>query len=299
MLSILIPVYNYEISHLLKALYKQANETTVEIEFVVVDDASDIYFLEKNAWIKQLESVQYITASENMGRSKIRNYLASLATFDYLLFMDCDSMPVDEQYLQNYLQNLDPKVLLYGGRVYQAEPPKNTTDYFHWYYGRHREVQSAGVRQENPYDSFMSNNFLIPKAIFLQIQFEEELKQYGHEDTLFGLELKKQKVKIQHLDNPLIHVGLDPVEAFLAKTIKGVENLYQLEQKYDLGNRIKLLRAFRLLKQYRMLWFVQMIYTLLSKRIRHNLLGKNPKLRAFDLFKLYYLIKIHKQGLKS
>lgn len=299
MLSILIPVYNYDISNLVRALHQQAINTQIEFEFIVVDDASSSHFQEKNAWIEKLEFVQYIIAAQNMGRSKIRNYLASLAKFDYLIFMDCDSMPVDTHYIQNYIDQLDPKTLLYGGRVYLPKPPNDAQYYFHWFYGSQREVQAAANRQAKPYDSFMSNNFLIPKSIFRQIQFDEQLKQYGHEDTLFGLELKKQVIQISHLDNPLSHIGLDAVDAFLSKTVKGIENLYRLEQTYDLGNSIKLLRAFRLLKRYRMLWSVQIMYKLLGKWILKNLKGNQPNLRAFDLFKLYHLIKIHKQSLQS
>ncbi|MBK9012976.1 MAG: hypothetical protein IPM82_02230 [Saprospiraceae bacterium] len=64
----------------------------------------------------------------------------------------------------------------------------------------------------------MTNNFLIPRQLFLEIQFDETLRQYGHEDTLFGMELARRQVPIVHIDNPLEHIGLEPVDVFLRKT---------------------------------------------------------------------------------
>ena len=81
--------------------------------------------------------------------------------------------------------------------------------YFHWKYGSLREQSSVEQRNLKPYHSFMTNNFLIPKSIFLAIRFEEALTQYGHEDTLFGMELQRRGVPIVHLANPLRHGGLE------------------------------------------------------------------------------------------
>ena len=49
-------------------------------------------------------------------------------------------------------------------------------------------------------------NLLAPKDIFQKIAFNEKLNGYGHEDTLFGVELKKEGVTMAHIDNPIIHL---------------------------------------------------------------------------------------------
>lgn len=295
MLSILIPVYNYDINPLVNELNRQAVASQILFEILVVDDASDSKYQQLNQGIGELSTVQYRTLEKNIGRSRIRNSLAELAKYSYLLFMDCDSMPINEQYIQNYITRLAPDTLLYGGRVYESDAPKDRKYYFHWYYGTRREATEAKTRRTRPYDSFMTNNFLIPKRIFQTIRFEEQLTQYGHEDTLFGLELKKRGIEIQHLDNPLIHIGLDSTKAFLNKTIKGVENLHYLDQRYELGDAIKLLNSFKKLRRLRLLWLIKLIYQLSEEQIRKTCYSQKPKLKAFDLFKLYHLIRVNQQ----
>ena len=156
--------------------------------------------------------------SSNQGRSRIRNLLADAAKGQYLLFLDCDSKVVKADYLATYVSALHPDTLLYGGRCYLPTPPADQRYYLHWYYGIHREQQSAEQRQKQPYHSFMTNNFLIPTKQFMAIRFDESLKQYGHEDTLFGMELKNRQVPIVHMDNPLEHTGIEVAEIFLDKT---------------------------------------------------------------------------------
>ena len=169
--------------------------------------------------------------------------------------MDCDVMPVSDDYVKNYVKHLHPDKLLYGGRVYKPTPPKEANLYFHWHYGSQREQSTAQERQKHIYRSFMTNNFLVPKAIFEQIQFDETLKQYGHEDTLFGWELQERKIPILHLDNPLDHIGLEDVDKFINKTRKGIENLYIISQKYPIRD-IRLLEYFYKVKRWKIAWAV-------------------------------------------
>ena len=50
------------------------------------------------------------------------------------------------------------------------------------------------------------------------------VKGYGHEDTLFAMELKRHGFAVTHIDNPLEHIGIEPVEEFLRKSANGVTN---------------------------------------------------------------------------
>ncbi|MCP4442323.1 MAG: glycosyltransferase family 2 protein [Aureispira sp.] len=290
MLSILIPVYNFDVQPLVQKLHQQASLLSIAFEIVCVDDGSQLHFKQENRKLEALTNIRYIEAEENMGRSKIRNYLSQVASYEYLLYMDCDSMPVDDQYIQNYVENLAPNQLLYGGRVYAPQAPQVQNLYFHWYYGGQREVTASEERQELPYKSFMTNNFLIPKTIFQQIYFDEQLTQYGHEDTLFGIELRKRKIKILHLDNPLEHIGLESVEIFIGKTEKAIQNLHTLSLQYDLGKDIRLLKAYEKVKAWKIHYFFWLGYKLFRKILIRNFKAKHPRLRWFDLYKLGYLI---------
>lgn len=289
MLSILIPVYNYKIGNLVKSLHQQCIEAAIVFEILCFDDGSNESFKNQNKTIESLENVIYKELPQNLGRSKIRNTLGKAARFDYLLFMDCDSKVVSEDYIKNYLENLTPESLLYGGRIYQVDPPSESF-YFHWFYGTHREQMDADQRKRKPYHSFMTNNFLIPKSIFLNFLFDENLMQYGHEDTVFGFQLKAAKVPIVHLENPLEHEGLETTEQFLNKTKQGIENLLYLSQKNALIDT-KLLRTFKTIKKWRMTFLVIFAFRLFQNKLIENFHSPNVNLKYFDFYKLGLLLE--------
>ena len=242
MISILIPIYNFDVCQLVADLKGQCEKLAIKYEIICFDDGSGEDYKTINRRVKS-EHIQYQELPKNLGRSAIRNALGKAAKFPYLLFMDCDSKVVRADYMEKYIRETDPATLLYGGRCYASQMPEDESLRFHWYYGMKREVSPVSQRGKMPYHGFMTNNFLIPKDVFLRIQFDESLRQYGHEDTLFGLELKNRNIRIRHIDNPLEHLGLEPARTFLRKTRKGIENLLALYQE---GKQIdtKLLRVF-------------------------------------------------------
>ena len=226
MLSILIPVYNFDIRDLVKTLRTQLKDSNISFEILCYDDCSSNVFLKNvNEQISILENVQYIKLPANIGRSKIRNLLACDAKYSYLLFMDCDSKITSENFIRNYLSHCKENLVIFGGRCYDPSPPKDSK-YFRWYYGIKKEQKTAFERQKNPYYSFMSNNFLITRSLFLTIKFEENIKEYGHEDTLFGYQLYLKNIPIDHIDNALEHIGLEPANIFLQKSKQAVDSLY-------------------------------------------------------------------------
>lgn len=293
-LSILIPIYNYDVRPLVKALKYQAEKAPMPVEILCWDDASTPEFQTLNASIGPLEGVAYQIMPENLGRSRIRNRLAAAAQYDYLLFMDGDSEVARADYLEQYLAHCKPGQLLYGGRIYQAEPPAQRELRFHWHYGRQREAQPAAERQQQPYHSFMTNNFLLPKALFEPISFDERLLQYGHEDTLFGLELRKRGIPIRHLDNPLIHAGLEPAPVFLDKSVQAIENLAFLYKEGSLSET-RLLSVYERLLKWQLAgplsWGLSGLLPALQRYLTN---ASTPNLRAFDLYKLGVLLKLLK-----
>ena len=65
--------------------------------YVLMMDQKKISRIE-NRIIQNLENVIYRELPQNLGRSKIRNVLGKAAKFDYLLFLDCDSKVVSDNY---------------------------------------------------------------------------------------------------------------------------------------------------------------------------------------------------------
>ena len=290
MLSILIPVYNFDVRSLVVRLQHQAENSMVAFEIICLDDNSDLHYFEINSEIDALSNVKFTRLSNNIGRAAIRNRLAAMAAYEYLLFMDCDSMPETDVFIFNYAAFLSANSVLYGGRTYNPEKPFKKDLFFHWYYGTNREVKTSEQRSVNPYSSFMTNNFLIPKNVMLEIGFDESLKQYGHEDTVFGLELKRRGVHIHHLNNPLRHVGLETASVFLRKSEQAIENLLMLMQKHELQAEIKLLRYFVKTQKWGLHPFIYLWFYLFRTFLKARLLGSNPNLRTFDLYKLGYMV---------
>lgn len=291
MLSILIPSYNFDVRKLVHQLHQQGILLSVPFEIICLEDASLQKYVDLNQSINTLPFVTHRVLSDNMGRSKIRNYLATQAQYEYLLYMDCDSMPVSDAYLSNYIAAIQPNQLVYGGRCYQEEAPEDLIFYFHWYYGTHREQSTAQERQKNAYQSFMTNNFLIPKNIFQAIRFEESLTQYGHEDTLFGLELQQKKIAILHINNPLEHIGLELNHVFLNKSELAIQNLYTLHTKHSIQKEIKLLHFFLQTKRLYLHYPTLLLFFFLKKLLKKNLFSRHPQLALFDFYKLGYLIQ--------
>ena len=290
MLSILIPVYNFNIVSLVTELHKQATKAAVPFEIIVLDDCSSALLRDQNKDAGNLPGVRFYELDKNIGRASIRNRLAEKADYSTLLFMDCDSEVPSDNYIANYLPYCGKDIVVCGGRSYRQEPPEEPEYLLRWLYGISREQIADAIRNINPYRSFMTNNFLIAKAIILQIQFDESIIQYGHEDTLFGLELKKRGVPVKHIKNPLIHIGLEISREFLRKTAEGIENLLTLLHDEKINRKdikdIRLLKAYVFIKKFRLVGIYHFFYGFISNTVMRNLLGSNPSIFAFDLYKL-------------
>ena len=293
MLSILIPVYNYNAVDLVKKLHEQASTAGIPFEILLLDDNSDDNCKRDNLVLRDFPNTTLFELPTKAGRSIARNYLAGQAKYDYLLFMDCDSKPVDDEYIARYLPYCKGKeIVVCGGTAYEKHKPDRDY-YLRWVYGTHCETKSAHRRNQSPNSRFSTFNFLIAKELFLSIRFNELLRNYGHEDTLFGLELQKNNYIVTHIDNPLYHIGIDTNEVYLEKTRQGVENLKILMEQYP--DKEQLIHDIRLLKYY---MFLEKTHTtaifffkfrIFRKMMLANFNSRFPNLTLFNLYKLGYL----------
>ena len=284
MVSVCIPIFNFDARQLVKGLHMQLVKLKIEGEILVTDDCSDSHFKKLTSEVQNLEFVRYEELEKNIGRSAIRNSLAEKAQYEYLIFLDCDMKLNDENFLKKYLENVSPEIVLVGGLSYQKEKPDDEF-ILHWKVGKEREVKSVEQRSTNPYQSFLSSNFLVPKSIFNKIKFDESLKQYGHEDTLFGLELKSLEVPIIHIENQMEHTGLEAANTFLLKAEKAIENLAFLYSENKI-EPTKLIATYLKVNGLGISWLVFPLLNLVEQFFLRNVKSSNPSLRFFDLFKL-------------
>jgi glycosyltransferase involved in cell wall biosynthesis len=287
MISICIPVYNCRVGDLVKKLSGQAELLNVPSEIIIIDDFSDGSIREQNESI--CKKGIYVLLEKNIGRAAIRNSFLLYSKYDYLLFLDCDSVISSDDFLSRYIDTIKkhPDSITYGGREYQKLAPERSY-MLRWKYGRSKESKSCEVRKKDPYKSFMTNNFVISRKIFETIQFDERLVEYGHEDTLFGYELRKRNISIIHLDNPVLNGYLENNSEFIEKTEKAISNLaYILEfTNFDknLIESITLLRTFYRL--YKVRGIIQIIFIILRPVIKYFLSRGFVNLYLFDFYKL-------------
>ncbi len=288
MISILLPVYNYNVTELVRTLHGQLMSVVPNGEIIIFDDGSDIPF-KKQYQTLQNQQVKVHQAIKNVGRSKARNQLKDLALYENLLFMDCDASIPSPKFIEKYYQQVKNGYhVVCGGRIYPEVVPSGEF-YFHWLYGTHRESQSADVRRKIPHKSFMTNNFLIKKEIFSDIIFDESITTYGHEDTLFGYELFKNSYPITHIENPVVHEGLEKNVTFLEKSATAIRNLHIITKKIDdmeFLRSIKVFHAFQIIKKFHVHTLYRLIFNFSRTLIRRNLLSQNPSLMLFNLYKL-------------
>ena len=285
MLSILIPIFNQNVVRLVNTLNDQCIAANLEYQIICGDDNSDSSFKDQNQEISTLLGVNYIEFTENVGRSKLRNKLARLARYEYLLFMDCDSLVYTKNFIPNYLLSKQKgELCVYGGRIYASKPP-DPNKRLHWFYGSTREALPLVKRQKDVWLNFQSNNFLIRAEWFSKIQFDESITGYGYEDLVFAEKLKENGIRVCHIENMVIHEGLDDDGAYMNKTEKAMSNLAQLYFQ-------KKIRSTRLIEGYNMLKhfisvakFSNFGYFCLG-RIMDSLQHGRPSIFYFNLWKL-------------
>jgi len=293
MLSILIPVYNYNVVKLVKSLHKQALEQLIDFEIIVMEDGSTL-FLKENKEIEKLRNCKYIVLEKNIGRSAIRNKLANDAKFEHLLFMDCDAEVCSIHYVEKYLAFCNEECVVIGGTAY-CESENNPAYSLRLKYGRKREARNALERGKNNFSTF---NFLISKSVFNRVCFDESIRGYGHEDMLFGHQIQQLGFEFIQIDNPLIHKGLDDNDIFLKKTVEGTRNLFRIYKTGNypfLASESKLLRIFLLLQKQRLIFLIAFLYPFTKRILRLLLSSPNPSLLLYDLYKLLLLCKISKE----
>lgn len=294
-LSICIPVFNFDVRKLVDDLKKEIERNAIDAEIILIDDASNDHFKTINKEL-QKEVTHFIFLEKNIGRSKIRNLFLEYVKGEYLLFLDCDGKITNSNFLKIYTETLqqDTKTtVLYGGRMVV----KNLDDkkyILRWKFAVERENLPLSMRNEKPYLSFQTNNFIIKKEILNKVKFNSEFENYGYEDLLFAMDLKSEHITINHIDNPIFNNDLESNEVYLAKVEESVESLAKMLKMDSLRlkiSEIKLVKAYNFLQKIHLDSLFLYWFGFQKKSIKKNLLSNHPNLRNLDLYKLGLLFR--------
>lgn len=296
MISVCIPIYNFDVIPLVEVLIGQINSGDCSCEIILIDDFSDEKFRLINR--KLNDKVRYIELEENIGRSRIRNLFLDYATHEYLLFLDCDSLVKSSDFLKTYSEYIrqhHPSVVC-GGRIYDAKRPERAK-MLRWKYGLKKESQTFEERNKRPNNSFMTNNFLIDRRVFSEIKFDEQLSEYGHEDTLFGYELKNRNIAITHIDNPVVNGDIEDNSVYIKKTEKGIANLVLIlsfiDDKQAFMNDVSLLRFYSKVRFADSL--IRLSFRISKSFILKMLIKGRISLHFFNFYKLGLLSELLRQ----
>lgn len=292
-LSILIPIYDWDSTQLIKDLHFQGLVLGIPYEIIVADDCStDKELQEKNRIIAEShENCRYYALQQNIGRAAIRNYMADRSQYQKLLFMDCDGqVNHNKDFLKNYMDASSKADVICGG-VAHSETNTEPGSELRYAYEKNADLnRSARVRNLTPSARFLSTAFLIDRDAFMQIRFDESYIKYGYEDVQFGYELEKHNISILHIDNPVIQLGLDTNEVFLEKSRQAVVNAF--EHREGLGDSSTLLNHYNRVRKLCSRWIFRILWAFWGKKMESNLLSADPSLKVFSLYKLCYICSL-------
>ena len=285
MLSILIPVYNYNVLPLVNELVKQCNIVGIDFEILCQDDASNSPENILNHEINLLPNCSFFINESNLGRGRNINSLSLKAKYDWLLILDCDTFPSQNNFIKNYIDYIkdSQNKIVFGGIIYNDKRPQDEK-LLRWIYGHKRESTSV-----------LTSNLLIKKEVFLQYPFDESITKYGYEDLLFFSVLKTNLFEVLQIENPTFHLNLETSEIFLHKTKTALENLVFLYNlKKIIKEESKIIKAFEFLEKLKLVRFSALIFAKKQTKIERNLFSPKPSLLLFDLYKLGYFCSLKK-----
>lgn len=294
MLSILIPIYNSDVSDLIDTLLFQIERSNSQIEVIGLDDcSSDKEITKKNRLALSKKNCAFFENEFNLGRTKTRNILATKAQFHWILFLDSDVIPFQPNFIYTYCKSIQEQKndsVFFGGYNYSSILPKKSKT-LRWYYGHTRENAEPEQRNKKPYSYVFSGNFAIKKSDYLKIPFPEN-NSYGM-DIFFSYYLYSNSISIVHINNPIIHLGLEENSVFFEKCLQSVRLRQQLAVEHP-----KLFEINSLLKYHRFLnkvYFAPLFaisFRYIAPILKKMIIARKPNLFCLDLYRLAYLCSI-------
>lgn len=282
MLSVCIPHYNFVNPALFEILLLQCRDAKIEFEIIIADDAS---LVTNKTYLNNFTQKEFkiFFLDKNIGRSAIRNLLATKALYPYLLFLDADAEIIRKDFIAAYLNRLGDGIIS-GGRIYPSEQP-DSNYFLHYKYGSQIEQYAKS--------QFQSNNFVVPKSVFSFLTFDENIKGYGFEDVLFGLGAKRFGLKLNTINNPVKHIKLKTNDEFLNDTEQALQNLQKLisRKRNSLLKEEVAVSAFYLkLEKYKLTSLLSIGQKTILKKTRNLLLLNIPfgVTLLITIYKLYY-----------
>lgn len=295
LLSILIPIYNWDIALLLGKLKKEIIEYGLaRVEIVCIDDHStDVDLRGKNKdYILENENtlIRYEELDRNIGRAKVRNCLVSSSAGQYVLLLDADVLPDDDNFLRQYIsciQTMKCEVVC-GGISYKNRILQGKEYEFYHYFSSKNDALPATLRNRNSWQHLLTSNILVKRQTLLETPFDERFTGHGYEDSEWGIRLAK-KYNVLHIDNTVSHLGLVSKESVYLRMRASISNYCLLAQMHPMEfktTKIRRVAVFFSLFNLTVLIYIDKLYCAFYKLCNNNAV-------------LYYVFQINKAVLFS
>ncbi len=297
-LSILMPTYNNVCVGLVKTLHAQCERIAEEAangfsyEIIVADDGStDSHTVAENRRINALDHCRFIERTANSGRSAIRNFLAQESSKDWLLFIDSDVVVGSDGFVSEYIR-CDASEVVCGGVTIGQDDGTLSSNLRYRYEKAEAHNHTAEARRNSEHKCFRTTNFMVRRDIMLANPFDETITAYGYEDVMFGKRLCEKGISIYHIDNPVVLDDYEDNRRFVEKTEESLRTLFLLRKRLsDYSNLLGFINKIARLGLTKPLlaWHKHA-----GRLERKNLMGRNPNLLVFKLYKIGYYLSLER-----
>lgn len=296
-LSVVVPFFNYDVNALATRLLQLADKLRVLVPIVFVDDGSPSPMFNRRLWSLLLNAEQPCAMAvlhQNVGRSKVRNYLSRIARTSYLLYLDADMWPDSPDFLNRYLAwaTAGDVDVLYGGRSADKVILNGPAYELHRLMTVQREALPAVVRRQSPAYHFYSCNFMVRRELLSAFPLDERFTGWGWEDCEWASRVAEHH-EIRHEDNSASHLGLLTASEILEKYDESIVNFsFLLQSRPELVISTALFRVARGIGR---LGLASMVTAVARKMAVSSRLPMTLRMRGLMLYKasLYSVLAKH------
>ena len=236
-ISVAVPFFRVDVCPLAEVLVGQAARLSGSVELLFADDASG-----DPEHAKRLESLlskaspacRLVSATQNVGRARIRNALHERCRGQYVLFLDSDMYPDSDDFLARYFELAVAAAgdVIVGGSSYHQIRGVPRSQRLYFYHSNRTQCVSVAVRRNHPLRYVFTNNLLLRRRLLSEIAFDPEYSGWGYEDTDWAFAVAQQNARVIHIDNTATHVGLIDDDRVIEKYKESVGNFVRLTSKF-------------------------------------------------------------------
>jgi glycosyltransferase involved in cell wall biosynthesis len=234
-LSVLIPFLRDDPEALVALLDREAVALDGAAELILLDDGTNDAALTARL-ITRIDAaalpIRLISLSANEGRSIGRNRLATSARGSSLLFLDSDMRPDHDRFLKTWadLASAGQTAVAFGGfSLLQA--PDDARFAVHRSMAIKSDCLAHDQRALQPEKHVFTSNLLVRRDVFEAEAFDPGFTGWGWEDVEWAMRVSR-RFKVEHIDNPATHMGLDTVESLAAKYEQSAPNFARVVARH-------------------------------------------------------------------